>query len=343
MYGATVGKLGILAIDAAMNQAICAIFTPPEIDKKYVFWFFLYYRDELLNARIGGAQPNISQQILRQVRIPLPSLPEQQRIVAKIEELFTQLDAGVAALEKARVQLRRYRQAVLKAAVEGELTREWREAHRGELEPASVLLERILEERRAKWKAEQLAKLEAKGKKPKDDKWKQKYKKPSQPDANGLYELPKGWIRTTLDQLSYHVTSGSRGWAKHYADTGALFVRVGNFNRLDTAIDLQEPIFVTAPTGPEADRTRLQIGDLLITITADVGMVGIVRVLHNSSGGHHKAIGQHRKCQTGPFSIHCPTKKDVPSAWKPVSRLPNHLSHDPVPTSAAKIGREWHI
>ena len=85
-------------------------------------------------------------QFLEKSLIPLPPLPEQHRIVAKIEELFTKLDAGVEALKKIKAQLKRYRQAVLKYAFEGKFTEEWRKAHRDELEPPSVLLERIRKE-----------------------------------------------------------------------------------------------------------------------------------------------------------------------------------------------------
>lgn len=86
-------------------------------------------------------------QWLEKAFIPLPPLPEQHRIVSKIEELFTKLDAGVEALKKVKAQLKRYRQAVLKYAFEGKLTQEWREANKDKLEPASVHLERIREER----------------------------------------------------------------------------------------------------------------------------------------------------------------------------------------------------
>src|SRR3990170_6123241 len=93
-------------------------------------------------------------QFLEKSFIPLPPLPEQQRIVAKIEELFTNLDAGVEALKKVKAQLKRYRQAVLKYAFEGRLTEEWRQSELRnpnsalKKEPASVLLERIKEERK---------------------------------------------------------------------------------------------------------------------------------------------------------------------------------------------------
>jgi len=84
---------------------------------------------------------------LRTFAIRLPPLPEQHRIAAKIEELLTKLDAGVEGLKKVKAQLKVYRQAVLKHAFEGKLTEEWREANREDLEPVSVLLERIRKRR----------------------------------------------------------------------------------------------------------------------------------------------------------------------------------------------------
>jgi type I restriction enzyme S subunit len=148
----------------------------------------------------GTTQKFIPLGHLRIIDIPLPPLPEQYRIVAKIEELFTELDAGVELLKKLKVKLKRYRQAVLKAAVEGNLTKEWREANQGKLEPASILLERILKQRREKWEAEQLAKMKAQGKTPKDDSWKLKYKEPVAPDTSELPELPDGWCWQSFGQ-----------------------------------------------------------------------------------------------------------------------------------------------
>jgi type I restriction enzyme, S subunit len=98
MYGATVGKLGILGMDAATNQAVCAIFPPTQLDRDYLFWFLKSIRPELVSASFGGAQPNISQSIVRGVEIPVPysgdpirSLETQSRIVARIEALFIEL------------------------------------------------------------------------------------------------------------------------------------------------------------------------------------------------------------------------------------------------------------
>ena len=82
LYGATVGKLGVLKIDAATNQAVCAIFTSHQVDRDYLFYYLLKQRDHLIDSRTGGAQPNISQDTVRNLPIPLPPLPEQQRIAA---------------------------------------------------------------------------------------------------------------------------------------------------------------------------------------------------------------------------------------------------------------------
>ncbi len=121
LYGATVGKLGILGVDAATNQAVCGIFLPAEIDTRFAYRFLESKRRQLVESAKGGAQPNISQEIIRNLQFPLPPLTEQRRIVAEIEKQFTRLDAGIAALRRTQANLKRYRAAVLKAACESRL------------------------------------------------------------------------------------------------------------------------------------------------------------------------------------------------------------------------------
>lgn len=72
LYGATVGKMAVLGIDAATNQAICGIFPKPGIDRQFLYWYLFFKRQELLNSRAGGAQPNISQTILRDLLVVVP-------------------------------------------------------------------------------------------------------------------------------------------------------------------------------------------------------------------------------------------------------------------------------
>ncbi len=115
------------------------------------------FRREARRSMTGSAgQLRVPKPWLEAQEIPIAPLSEQRRIVAKIDELFSDLDAGVAALHRIKAKLKRYRAAVLKAAVEGKLTEEWRKRNRPR-ETGPRLLERVLQERRRKWEVEQLA------------------------------------------------------------------------------------------------------------------------------------------------------------------------------------------
>jgi type I restriction enzyme S subunit len=135
----------------------------------------------------GVQHPRVSFRTLSRFPVFLPPLPEQRRIVAKIEELFTRLDAGVESLKKIEVQLKHYRQSVLKHAFEGKLTAEWRQVHKDELEPASLLLKRIKQERQKT----------AKGKR----------KELPPPDTSDLPRLPESWAWTRIGEI-YDVVGG---------------------------------------------------------------------------------------------------------------------------------------
>lgn len=149
-----------------------------------------------LNA---GDRPRVDFEHIAAFDIALPPPAEQQRIVEKLEELLSDLDAGTAALERARANLKRYRAAVLKAAVEGRLTEKWRAAHL-DAEPAGKLLERILAERRKKWEEAQLKKFAEKGQAPPKG-WKDTYVEPAKPDIAAMPKLPRSWIWSSLGQL----------------------------------------------------------------------------------------------------------------------------------------------
>jgi type I restriction enzyme S subunit len=122
LYGATIGKLAFLGVDAATNQAVCGIYKNENIDSNYLFNFLFYKKPSLVKQGIGGAQPNISQGILKNLELPIPPLPEQQAIVSKIEELLSDLENGKQQLQTAQQQLKVYRQSLLKWAFEGKLT-----------------------------------------------------------------------------------------------------------------------------------------------------------------------------------------------------------------------------
>ncbi|MCP4114122.1 MAG: restriction endonuclease subunit S [Desulfobacteraceae bacterium] len=226
MYGATVGKVGILSCDAATNQAVCAIFLPHSIETKYLFYSLKNLKTKLIAISKGGAQPNISQSVVQNTEILLAPTKEQKRIVDKIEALQAKSNKAKKALETAKPLLDKLRQSILAAAFRGDLTADWRKKN-PDVEPASILLERIREERRKRWEETELAKMKAKGKKPKNDKWKAKYKEPEPVDATGLPELPEGWCWANIDELSSLVQYGSS--TKTNEDTSSIPVlRMGN-------------------------------------------------------------------------------------------------------------------
>ena len=138
------------------------------------------------------------------IKVLIPSLDEQSRIVAHIEELFSELDKAVDTLKTTKEQLEVYRQAVLK-------------------------------------------------------------------DAFSDFEK-----KDSIRNLTMVVTSGSRGWAKYYSNSGALFVRIGNLTHSGIDIDFRDIQHITPPDNAEGVRTRLQPNDVLVSITADLGSIGFV-------------------------------------------------------------------
>ncbi|MCG2810483.1 MAG: restriction endonuclease subunit S [Candidatus Aminicenantes bacterium] len=207
--------------------------------------FFYYF---LQSTKILNKGYSRHFQFVEKSLIPLLSTNEQYRIVEKIEELFTKLDAGVAALEKVRAQLKRYRQAVLKAAFSGQLTAEWRQKCVG---------------------AGSSRPLEASKTSDSD--------KDATTQQNGnLPDLPAGWEWKNGKNIFDFVTSGSRGWAKYYSDTGSIFLRMGNLDHNSISLDLRNIQHVQLPKGIEGIRTKVEANDILISITADVGMIALI-------------------------------------------------------------------
>lgn len=162
---------------------------------------------------------------LEGVRIDLPPLNEQHRIAAKLEKLLSRVDAAQARLAAIPSILKRFRQSVLAAACSGALTTDWR-AENPNPNPYPV-------------KAEQFSDVDL--------------------------DCPPHWRVTRLGELTELVTSGSRGWARYYSDSGSRFIRAQNINA--DILNLDDIAFVQLPLGTEGLRTRVRQYDLLVTIT----------------------------------------------------------------------------
>lgn len=217
--GAGVGTL-FAGVACAIGRDVYAFEPVKEVSRKFIEHSLRFNIAQILRHAKGDI-PGLSKNHILGHSTAFPPLAEQVRIVAKIEELFSDLDAGVAALERAKANLKRYRAAVLKAAVEGKLTEAWRAKH-PQTEPASKLLERILTERRKKWEADQLTKFATAGKEPPKN-WKAKYVEPAAPDTTDLPDLPEEWCWTSLDSVACLIADIDHNMPKA-TETGVKFL-----------------------------------------------------------------------------------------------------------------------
>jgi type I restriction enzyme, S subunit len=208
----------------------------------------------------GNSPPAARDDEFFDLEIAIAPTAEQWRISEKLDELLSDLDASVAALERARANLKRYRAAVLKAAVEGKLTAEWRKANPPK-EPADKLLERILIERRKKWEEAQLAKyVEQRVEPPKD--WKQKYPAPADLNGANLPDLPSGWMWTSTDVVGDVLLGRQRAPQFLTGRNPVRYLRVANIkdDRIDFS-DLEAMDF----DSDHLQKYRLEPGDILVS------------------------------------------------------------------------------
>jgi len=248
------------------------------VTRDWLFWFLVTYdMGQIAKQTTNLDLVNFSD--VRRILVPIAPLPIQRRIVAEIEKLFTRLEAGVAALKRVQVSLKRYRAAVLKAACEGKLVpteaelakkaegkrkKEERSRESGppsvlplpsSFESAAQLLTRILAERCAKWTG------------------RGSYKEPVAPDTANLPHLPEGWMWTTLDTLAEvkgGITKDQK--RKHTSPARSVpYLRVANVQR--GYIDLTEVKEIEA-TEDEIQELALKPGDVLFNEGGDRDKLG---------------------------------------------------------------------
>jgi len=290
----------ILNIQGCIHDGWLLIRTPDElVDKLFIYYLFLsnYAKKAFTKAASGAVVQNLNADKVRRLLIPFPPLAEQRRIVAKIDRLMARCDE----LEKLRVERNQKRITIHTAALNrllnakesNDFSTAWHfiTQHFGELysvkenvaelrkailqlavmgklvpqdptdEPASELLRAIAAEK------QQLIK-EGKIKQPKP--------LPDIKSDEVPYELPKGWKWCRVWDIAQLITSGSRDWAKYYSDSGAIFVTMGNLSRGNYSLRMENIRYVTPPIDGEGSRTRLEEHDLLISITGDVGNLGLI-------------------------------------------------------------------
>lgn len=253
MYGATIGKTAILGIPATTNQACACARCNDSLDNKYLFYYLRSQKYSFIAKGKGGAQPNISQDIIKSYPIPLPPLAEQKRIVEQIENLFAKLDE---AREKAQEILDTFndrKAAILYKAFQGNLTKQWRKEH----SDISAI--------------EYLRKIEKSG----EDFSKKEFKFW---ESN---ELPKTWAESKIGNLLYF--AGRIGWkglkADEYTEEGPLLLSVYNLNDGDE-VSYNRVYHITTERYEESPEIMVEIGDVLLTKDgAGIGKLGYVKEL----------------------------------------------------------------
>jgi type I restriction enzyme, S subunit len=240
------------------------IFRTSHIDPSFLMYRLREegFRKELCSnvSGVGGSLTRARPQIVKKIEITIPPLNEQRRIVTKIEILQERSHRARQALDAIPPLLEKFRQSVMASAFRGDLTADWRKQHPDD-EPASVLLERIRTERRQRWEEAESAKMEAKGKEPKDDKWKAKYKEPEPVDVSGLPELPKGWAWACLEQLVLDISYGHTASAQDQP-IGPKLLRITDIQ--DDSVNWQNVPYCECG---KVDTYKLHAGDIVVART----------------------------------------------------------------------------
>ncbi len=227
------------AISGALGSTLARV-SFPGIHNPYAFYFLKSKYLEINNKARGTGTPHVDPELLWNYDFPIPPLNEQRRIVARIEELFSELDTGVDSLKAAQKQLGVYRQALLKKAFEGRLTEQWRTENPDKLEAADTLLARIRKEREARYQ-QQLADWETAtvqweangktGKKPTRPRKLKPVEPLSEKELAELPELPEGWLWLRLIEATTEISDGPFGSnlkTSDYVGTGVRVVRLEN-------------------------------------------------------------------------------------------------------------------
>jgi len=228
---------------------------------QFLHLYLSQLKDQILVPLMsGGANVALSVRKIQNVEIPLPSIERQREIVENFKSIVIEEGQLKSELTHQQTLLIKLRQQILQEAIEGKLTTDWRKQNPN-VEPASKLLERIAAEKAQLVKEKKIKK--------------QKPLLPISEDEKP-FELPEGWAWCRIWDVAKIITSGSRDWAKYYSKDGAIFVTMGNLSKESYSLRMDKIRYVQPPKNSEGARTRLEENDLLISITGDVGNLGLI-------------------------------------------------------------------
>ena len=266
---APIGYVAIASQPVTTNQGFKSFVLPKEVDSSFVYYYLLRAKVTIQSLGGGTTFKEVSGATAATIPLVLAPLPEQCRIVAEIEKLFTRLDASVESLKRAQANLKRCRASVLKAACEGALVPTEAELARAEgrdYEPAGVLLERILAERRARWEAQ--------------PKRRGKYKEPSSPDTSDLPDLPEGWAWATVEALILGTPQNGIYKPKEAYGDGIPILRIDDFQ--DFYLRDREALHCLRITESESITYALEANQLIVNRVNSLSHLGKCLVVPNA-------------------------------------------------------------
>lgn len=204
----------------------------------------------------GGIKTEIKPKHLLPLEVTMPDLEGQKKIIKSFSKFNVTNDTLTAELSHQFDMVRQLRQAFLREAMQGKLTEQDPKD-----EPARELLNKI-----------KAALRQAQGDRKNT---KQKEVPPIKKDEIP-FDIPENWVWCRLGEVCDLITSGSRGWARYYSSEGAIFIRMGNLSKGNFNLRMDKIQYVKPPTNSEGDRTRLEENDILISITGEVGNLGLI-------------------------------------------------------------------
>lgn len=274
---APVGPTNLADVRCCIGRGLAAIRLSGELPSRFLLYYLRHTDSLLARQATGSTFQSITGTQLRSHPVVVPPRAEQHRIVSAIESYFTRLDDAVATLERVQRNLKRYRASVLKAAVEGRLVPTEAELARAEgrsYEAASVLLTRILAERRRRWEESELAKMTAKGKAPKDDKWKAKYVEPVAPDTSELPELREGWCWVRAEQCASSQV-GHAFKSRDFIKDGVRLLRGDNIGHGELRWEAERRMCIQPAALSEHPHLHLESNDIVLAMDRPLISTGL--------------------------------------------------------------------
>ena len=257
VFGDHTTEIKLVDFDFVVGADGVKIFSPKSVLDPHYFYYVMQFLCIDLN-KVGGYSRHYK--YIKNKPIPIPPLAEQKRIVARIEELLPLVERYEKAWSRLEDFNKRFpgdmQKSILQMAIQGKLVEQRPEEGTGE-----ELYRQIQAEKQSLIQSGKLKKQKT---------------LPEITEDEIPFDIPESWKWVRLGVLAELITSGSRDWAKYYSDSGDIFLRMGNLSRNSFNLRLDKIQHVQLPDNAEGQRTLLQAGDLLFSITGEVGTMGLI-------------------------------------------------------------------